>query len=160
MGAARQPVPARAALSAVPPHAEPLRAEPGPVSAQPQPLRAAAGFGPGQAANGFASALLGGDAVAASSYFAEDARVLTADGTEVAGRRPIQAILAQIVASDVRLEIMLGRTLLAGGVALHTQYWRRVAGAPPERFESRTVATLVLRQRGERWEIAIASPWG
>jgi uncharacterized protein (TIGR02246 family) len=120
----------------------------------------AAASDPGRVAHGFARALLEGDAVAATAYFAADARLLTADGTEVGGRAAIRAVLAQLAASDVRLEILVGRTLLSGEVALHTQYWRRSADAAPEAFESRSTASFVLGRRGERWEIAIASPWG
>lgn len=120
---------------------------------------------PERTAEAFATALLGRDPTAAAAYFGPEGRFLTADGTELVGRPAIREVIAQLAGSAVDLQIRVGRTVLAGDVALHTQYWRRTSpprstGAGPKGFESLTTATLVLRRRGERWEILIAAPWG
>lgn len=109
----------------------------------------------------FAHALLGGDASAASAYFAPGARLLTPDGTAVSGRPAITGVLAQLTSSNQKLEIKIGRTLQTEAVALATQYWKRTSNATKvEPFERLTTATLVLRREGERWQILIAAPWG
>lgn len=131
-----------------------------PLSPRPVAAPTRVAHGPDQTSYGFALALLGGDAAAASAYFAAEARLVTPDGTEVSGPHAIRGVLAQIVSSEVRLEIRLGRTLVNGPVALATQYWRRTGAAGTEPFERSTLASLVLREEGRRWAILIASPWG
>lgn len=117
--------------------------------------------GPGRAAADFAATLLGGDAEAAAAYFSPDARLLTPDGTEVAGRRAIAEVLAQLSAPTQRLQIRAGRTLRVEGVALATQYWKRSSSAARvESFERSSTATLLLGRSEGRWRILIASPWG
>ena len=117
--------------------------------------------GPGRIAGDFALALLDGDAAAATAYLALDARLLTPDGTEVAGHSAIAAVLAQLTAPTQRLEIRTGRTLRVEGVALATQYWTRTFKAVGvEPFERSSTATLVLRRVDGPWRILIASPWG
>jgi ketosteroid isomerase-like protein len=102
-----------------------------------------------------------GDAAAAVGCFSPQGRLLTPDGTEVAGRAAVSSVLAQLVGSEVRLEIRHGRTISSAGIALATQFWKRSApqdGA--ERFEQASRATLVLGQEPTGWTIMIASPWG
>lgn len=129
------------------------------VSSKPQ---RSVGDPPCEVADAFASALLGGDAAGAASLFAPGGRLLTADGTEVLGHRAIEAVLGQLVRSEVHLEILLGRTVMAGGIALATQYWKRSSAlGAPARFDQTTKATLVLHRSDEGdWAILIASPWG
>jgi ketosteroid isomerase-like protein len=115
---------------------------------------------PGQTASGFAQALLGGNAAVAAAYFAPEARLMTADGTEVSGSHAIRQVLGQLIGSEVELEIRLGRTLLAGPVALSTQYWRLTGTSGAESFERSSTARLVLQRQGGSWLILIASPWG
>jgi hypothetical protein len=88
--------------------------------------------------------------------------MLTGDRTEVSGRAAVRSLLTQIVESQIQLEIRLGRTLLAGDIALSTQYWRRrlPVGSKGHVYDQATVANVVLALRDERWEIAIVSPWG
>jgi uncharacterized protein (TIGR02246 family) len=111
-------------------------------------------------ARGFGQALVSRNAHAAAAFFALDAHILTADGTEMAGREQVVAVLRQITASDHRLEIRVGRTIVSGAVAIATQYWRR---SNPEdgavQHVSTSVARLVLARSQGGWEIAIASPW-
>jgi ketosteroid isomerase-like protein len=116
---------------------------------------------PAGVAAAFAQALLVGDAAGAAACFASSGRLLTADGTEVLGGPAIADVLAQLVCSEVRLEIRLGRTVMAGGVALATQYWKRSSpDGVASGFEQRTKATLVLGREADGWAILIASPWG
>ena len=117
--------------------------------------------GPDRAAAEFAVALLDGDADAAATFFAADARLLTPDGTEVAGRPAIAEVLAQLIGPTQQLEIRSGRTLRVEGVALSIQYWKRSSSAAGvERFERQSTATLVLGRARGRWAILLASPWG
>jgi ketosteroid isomerase-like protein len=118
------------------------------------------GFGPGETSYAFALALCGGDATAAIACFSAAARIVTADGTEVSGRAAVRGVLEQIASPETKLEIKVGRTVLAGPVALSTQFWRRTSSAAGEVFEKSTTASLVLEQRDGRWAILIASPWG
>ncbi len=129
--------------------------------ANPHPTRAPAGdAGAAELAALFAAALMRGDAAVAAACFGAHARLLTADGTEVAGAAAIRAVLDQLTSSEVRLAIRLGRTVLAGQLALATQYWRRTGSAAGERFERSSTATLVLANEAGRWAILIAAPWG
>ena len=116
--------------------------------------------GAGAAARGLARAMLARDASAAAGYFSRTARMLTADGTEVRGRPSIVAVLEQLVGADLQLEIQTGNIVVAEGVALCTQFWRR--RAPVRRvgaFDSQTTARLVLALKEEGWRIMIAAPW-
>jgi ketosteroid isomerase-like protein len=108
----------------------------------------------------FAGALIAGDARGAALLFATAGTCLSRDGTEVHGRGPIAALLAQLTSSEHRLQVRLGRTVLGGEVALSTQFWtRRSQARGREGFEATSVARLVLGRDGERWRILIASPW-
>jgi ketosteroid isomerase-like protein len=104
---------------------------------------------------------MAGEVDVATAYFAGEGRLLTADGTEVCGRASIAQILAQLTASDARLEITLGRTVRAGSAALCTQYWVLSSETPDaDPFERAFTATLVLHREPEHWAILIAAPWG
>ena len=52
------------------------------------------------------------------------ARVLTADGTEVSDPDSIAFVLAQLTSPGLRLDVVPGRTIVKGDVALCTQSWR------------------------------------
>jgi ketosteroid isomerase-like protein len=108
----------------------------------------------------FARAMLAGDHRAAAACFSPAARILTADGTEVRGRAAVEAVLRQVTASEQQLEIRIGRSVVAEGVASCTQFWRR--GGPRSKqgaHEESTAARLVLARTDSRWQIVIASPW-
>lgn len=108
----------------------------------------------------FAGALLSGDAEAAATYFAPEARLLTPDGTEVTGRASITEVLAQVTASTQRLSIKTGRTVTVGALALATQSWTIDSAANGgEPFKRSFTATFVLQLEGERWQLVIAAPW-
>ena len=108
------------------------------------------------ASRSFARALLARDPAGAAGHLSPGACILTADGTEVLGRAAVREVLAQITSSGQELEILLGRTVVCGDLALAVQYWRRRSSG----FDESTAARLVLAREGGRWAIAIASPWG
>jgi ketosteroid isomerase-like protein len=118
------------------------------------------GQGPLQTAIGFSRALLERDDLAALDYFGDGARLLTVDGTEVSGAAAIGEILGQITASSRRLEILPGRTIVSGSVALCCQSWRLSSVTDGATYERGSRATLVLHRRDRRWQILIAAPWG
>ncbi len=108
----------------------------------------------------FALALMGGDAGVASRLFSEEGTCLSRDGTEIRGRPQIAALLAQVVDSEHRLTVRLGRTLVSGEVAFSTQFWtRRSESRRREGFEAQSTARLVLGRGEEGWEVLIASLW-
>jgi ketosteroid isomerase-like protein len=109
-------------------------------------------------ARAFARALLARDPHAAAVLMAADARLITPDGTEMVGRDRIRPVLAQITSSIQPLEIRAGRSVVAGGIALCAQSWRR-GGSGVSSYETSNTARLVLRRSARRWEIVIASPW-
>lgn len=127
------------------------------------PLGRPAGLSAGamQAAVGFSRAMLNRDVEGAFGYLSASARVLTADGTEVAGQEAITGVLKQLATSNQRLEIRPGRTVVTGGVALCQQSWRLTSAAPGVvGFERGSRATLVLGLSDEGWRIMIVAPWG
>ena len=111
----------------------------------------------------FAGALMAGEPGAAALLFSPEGTCLSRDGTEVRGRGQIAGLLAQVTDSEHRLAILLGRTVLAGEVALSTQSWTRRSRPQhqPRRegFEATSTARLVLGRDRGRWEILIASLW-
>jgi ketosteroid isomerase-like protein len=108
----------------------------------------------------FARAMLAGDHRGAAECFSAAARILTADGTEVRGRAAIEALLRQLTTSEQELEIRIGRSVVAEGVASCTQFWRRGgSGSTGGGHEEATVARLVLARTGSGWQIVIAIPW-
>jgi ketosteroid isomerase-like protein len=114
--------------------------------------------GPSATSCAFGRALLAGDPRGAASCLAANATVLSADGTELAGREQAFELLSQITSSEQELEIRIGRCVVADGIALATQYWRRSTPGPGGHSSS-TIARLVMVRRGPRWQIVIASPW-
>ncbi len=117
--------------------------------------------GPERAALAFGKALGACDPAAASACFAPDGRLLTPDGTEIAGRLGVGEVLAQLTASSPRIRFEEPRMVRVGTVALATQRWSvRADGVAPEPFSQAFLGTLVVRREGRRWQIAIAAPWG
>lgn len=108
-----------------------------------------------------AQAIGAGKLDVAASCFARDACFVTPDATAVRGREEIRAVLAQLIAMGAQIEIEAGSLLLAGEVALGSEYWhihfRGVNGAP---FRQAFPASMVLRRLEDSWTLAIAAPWG
>jgi hypothetical protein len=108
----------------------------------------------------FGDALRRRDPGSAYAWLESGAHLLTAGGTEVSDPESIGSVLAVLTAPRTRLDIVPGRTLAVGDVALCTQAWRlRPASADPC-FDRARCAFFVLRRTGGRWRIAIAAPWG
>jgi uncharacterized protein (TIGR02246 family) len=108
----------------------------------------------------FARAMLNRDPRSAADCFSPGASMLTADGTEVSGREAVEAVLRQMTSSEQGLEIRVGRTVVAGTVALCTQFWRRGGRSPVAGgYQDAMAARLVLARSDARWEIVIAAPW-
>jgi hypothetical protein len=107
----------------------------------------------------FARAMLAGDPTTAGRCFSPAGFILTADGTTVHGGVKVTEVLRQITAAVQELEIATGRTVVADGTALSTQFWRRSVDGPEGiSHQSMSKARLVLRQSAA-WEIVIASLW-
>jgi ketosteroid isomerase-like protein len=113
--------------------------------------------GPEATSRAFARALLARDPDAAAALLSPEARLVTPDGTEVAGREAVRAILSQLTSSERVLEIATGRTLACERVALCTQHWRW--GGPDPGARAASTARLVLARRGGAWGIVIVCPW-
>jgi ketosteroid isomerase-like protein len=123
-----------------------------------RPATAETGEGPLRTAIGFSRALLGRDDLAALDYFGDGARLLTADGTEVSGAAAIGEVLGQLTASSRRLDILPGRTIVSGDVALCCQSRRLSSVTEGETYERGSRATLVLHRCGRRRQILIGAP--
>jgi len=115
---------------------------------------------PERAALSFANAQNAGDLDVATSCFARDACFITPDATAIRGRAEIRAILAQLNASSVQIQIEGQSTLKAGEVALSIQRWTMRScgvGAP---FVQTSSATVLLRRLESSWKLMILAPWG
>jgi len=110
-------------------------------------------------ARSFARSLMARDSRAAAAHLAADVRIVTPDGTELAGRERAAEVLDQVTDSGQELEIRVGRTVVNGSVALCRQWWRRHSVGESGGFEISTSARLVLARTASRWEIVIVSPW-
>lgn len=124
--------------------------------------KSAATVSPGALATAiaFGDALRRGDAVGASAHLHPGARFLTADGTEVSDPDSIGFLLAQLTSPGLELDVVPGRTIVQGDVALCTQSWRLRTTADDPCFERASCCTFVLRRSGGGWRIAVAAPWG
>lgn len=108
-----------------------------------------------------ARSLNAGDVAAATACFAKDACLLTPDATAIRSREEIRPILAQLVARQTRIEVLLSSVLHAGELALCAEDWLIRSAAPDgATFEQRSRPTLVLRRLEGEWKLAIAAPWG
>jgi ketosteroid isomerase-like protein len=128
-----------------------------------EPLAPTATKAPERVVLAFAAALGEGDHAAATACFARDARLLTPDGTEVAGRERIREVLAQLTTLGSEIHFDSPRVLAVGPVALCSQRWKIGSSATgPEGFEQAFTCTTVLGRSAHtgRWQILIAAPWG
>ena len=117
--------------------------------------------GPQRTSATLARALSLGDLGAATACFAKDACLLTPDATAIRGRDEIKPILAQLVARQTRVDVLLSSVLHAGELAICAEHWLiRSAGPGDVPFEQRSRPTLVLRRLDGEWKLAIAAPWG
>ncbi len=116
---------------------------------------------PEQALCSFAEALDSSDLDAAVLCFARDAGFLTRDATLIHGREEIRAILAQLIAMRLQVQVEQRSMLPLGDVALSSERWRMRFAAPDGApFEQTSRATVVLRRIEDRWKLLLAAPWG
>ena len=117
--------------------------------------------GPEEVADALVASLSGGRLRGATACFSRDACLITPDSTAVHGRDDIRRLLAQLIAREVRIEVLLRTELRAGEVVLSRQRWLvHSQGADGSGYTQDLNATLVLREVEESWKVAIAAPWG
>jgi len=108
-----------------------------------------------------AAALSAGDLDTATTCFARDGYLLTADATAVRGREDIRGVLDQLISMGAIAEVDQRSILVSGEVALASEHWTTRYDRAPELTYSRTVpTTLVLRRIEGHWKLQIAAPWG
>ena len=115
---------------------------------------------PRLACEALARALNLGDLEAATACFAPGACLIGPDGAEKHGEAPIRALLAELIAAHTQVAIELSGVLVAGGVALAHERWTIGSEGRGSHAAQAYYPTLVLRQIGADWKLAIAAPWG
>lgn len=101
------------------------------------------------------------DLASATACFARDGCLITPDATAIHGRDRIRPVLAQLVARHTEIEVELSSALHGGGVVLANERWKvRSGGIDRPQVTQTWNPTLVLRQTGEDWRLAVAAPWG
>jgi uncharacterized protein (TIGR02246 family) len=115
---------------------------------------------PAALAERFAAAMRARDADAAAACFTRDGCFVTPDATTIRGRGEIRAVLAQLLAICLRIEIELRTVVEAGDTAMVSEHWRvsfkSVGGAS---FVRATRSTMVLSEVEGKWRLAVAAPW-
>lgn len=107
----------------------------------------------------FARALGTGDLELATTCFARDACLITADATVVHGRDRIRPLLAQLIARRIEVTVELSNIFGGGDVAIARERWSiRSAAAGP--FVQTIYPALVMRRIESEWKLVIAAPWG
>lgn len=97
----------------------------------------------------------------ATSCFAQDGCLITADRTAIYGRDRIRPLLAQMIARRTVIAIEASSVLSAGDVALAGGRWAiSCDGAEGARFTLDSRPQLVLRRLGTEWKLEIAALWG
>src|SRR5260370_33064069 len=67
--------------------------------------------------------LSAGDLRRGNACLAKDVCLLTPDGTAVHGREAVRRVLAQLIATDLRIEVESSRVLVGGDSALSRERW-------------------------------------
>lgn len=115
---------------------------------------------PQEVTRAFAEALNAAELDRAASLFAEDGCIVTPDATAVHGRGGVRAILAQLTASHVRLQIAQGNIYVAGSRALCSERWTFTYARKDARpFTRVSNSTVLLRCSGRVWQLSIVAPW-
>jgi ketosteroid isomerase-like protein len=116
---------------------------------------------PEQAVARFVAALNAGQLELATACFVRDACLLAPGATAIHGREEVRSLLAQMISSRVRVEIVFSTVLCAGDVAYSRQRWSLSSVVPGGISHSQALeSNLILRLLEGRWKIAIAMPWG
>lgn len=117
---------------------------------------------PRLACEALARALNHADLNAALACFSPGACLIGPEGTAVHGEAAIGTLLAELIEARARVVIEPVGVIVASDLALSHERWTiGVEGKRASRFsEPSSQPTLVLRQIGGEWRIAIAAPWG
>lgn len=116
---------------------------------------------PGAALDALTAALAAADLDLAAACFAREARLLTPDGTTVAGRRHIAAVLDQLIACQTELDLGQPVLVCSADVALASgQCTMRSKGPDLFWITQKSELTAVLRLIEGDWKLAIFAPWG
>lgn len=108
----------------------------------------------------FATAMTAREVDLAAACFSRDACFITPDATTVRGREDIRAVLAQLLATCLRVEVELHTCLTTGRVALSSERWKvsfKHAESAP--FIRSSISTMVLSEIEGSWKVAVAAPW-
>jgi ketosteroid isomerase-like protein len=115
---------------------------------------------PERAPTAVVDALNTGQLDLATACFARDACLVAPGETAIHGREEIRSLLAQLISSGARSEILLGTVLRAGDVAYARQRWTLSLAGPGGARHSQTLEPrFVLRLLEGEWKVAIAMPW-
>jgi SnoaL-like domain len=114
---------------------------------------------PNLACEAFVAALNEGRTDLAAECFARDGCLITLDRTQVHGREPLRAVLAQLISHRPRIEVLASRTVEVGAVALSAQRWRLGYG-DAEPCEQAAQPLFVSQRISGEWRLIVAAPSG
>lgn len=107
-----------------------------------------------------ATALSRGDTVAAAACFAREGCLITPDRTAVHGRDRIRVVLAQLVATEIEVDVNGTSTVATDDALLARERWTIRTGAEDARLEQTVEPVFVLAPIEGVWRLAIAAIWG
>jgi hypothetical protein len=128
--------------------------------AGPETIRSAGPVASGRLARvaALVGALNAGDVEGATSCFLARGVFVTPDATEVHGHDGVRALLAQLVASGLRIGVEADRT--PSGRGHLSQRWRVRRGLAATRsFEQVLHPLFGMSRVGEDWKVAFLAPW-
>jgi uncharacterized protein (TIGR02246 family) len=115
---------------------------------------------PQEVTRAFAEALSAAELDRAASLFADDGCFVTPDATAVHGRRGVRAILAQLVAGHVQLQVASKSVYVAGSMALCSERWAFTYACKDARpFTRVSDSTVLLRCSDRMWQLSVVAPW-
>ncbi|MGN6254733.1 MAG: YybH family protein [Solirubrobacterales bacterium] len=104
--------------------------------------------------------LSAGDLRGVGACLARDACLLTPDGTAVHGRESVRRVLAQLIATGVRIEVEHSRVLAAGDTALVRERWSVSSnGVAGTRVTGHLHPILSLQRIEGAWKVAVLVLW-
>jgi limonene-1,2-epoxide hydrolase len=116
---------------------------------------------PQELTRAFAAALSAAELDCATSFFTADGSFVTPDATAVSGLRSIRAILFQLIASRVQLQVEPRSIRMSGGMVICNERWiftyARDDAAP---FILASDSAILLCRPSNTWRLLIAAPWG